>query len=239
MQTSSSRGVTPSSSDVFQGSFECIICLETLEGHNLAHFACEHTFCRECLKNHIMSELDQHHYPIICPSCKVGKRRSGQPISTVDLDMMQNLGLGEAELAVFFELQMSAHSIPIHCRKCEETMFVDRTDYQQTKIIECPLPLCNYSWCKDCSQEVVHGGPRHSCDGSKELEMLIKENGWRLCPGCEIPVQKTAGCNHMTCSAPGCNTHFCYQCGKFIIQSLISGDIRKAYKKHYRKCRLF
>jgi len=31
------------------------------------------------------------------------------------------------------------------------------------------------------------------------------------CPGCKIPVEKTMGCNHMTC--PKCSEHFCYRCG--------------------------
>ncbi|KDR84753.1 hypothetical protein GALMADRAFT_217815 [Galerina marginata CBS 339.88] len=32
-----------------------------------------------------------------------------------------------------------------------------------------------------------------------------------LCPGCESPVEKSEGCNHMTCSK--CRKHFCYRCG--------------------------
>ncbi|GAA5876788.1 hypothetical protein JCM8547_003166 [Rhodosporidiobolus lusitaniae] len=34
------------------------------------------------------------------------------------------------------------------------------------------------------------------------------------CPGCDVPVEKSHGCNHMTCGK--CATHFCYRCGKSI-----------------------
>ncbi|BGP42490.1 hypothetical protein JCM10450v2_006585 [Rhodotorula kratochvilovae] len=34
------------------------------------------------------------------------------------------------------------------------------------------------------------------------------------CPGCSAWVQKSAGCNHMTCTKCAC--HFCYRCGKSI-----------------------
>ncbi|DBA01048.1 TPA: hypothetical protein N0F65_002658 [Lagenidium giganteum] len=34
------------------------------------------------------------------------------------------------------------------------------------------------------------------------------------CPGCQAPVQKNGGCNHMTCSV--CDTDFCWLCGKQI-----------------------
>lgn len=62
-------------------------------------------------------------------------------------------------------------------------------------------------------------GPRHSCDGSSELASLMKEKGWKYCPGntlassyhcqgalnsligCKTPFIKEAGCNHMTVSA--------------------------------------
>ncbi|GAA5865604.1 hypothetical protein JCM3774_002065 [Rhodotorula dairenensis] len=34
------------------------------------------------------------------------------------------------------------------------------------------------------------------------------------CPGCSAWVEKSQGCNHMTCAK--CATHFCYRCGKSI-----------------------
>ncbi|KAH7907252.1 hypothetical protein BJ138DRAFT_1160570 [Hygrophoropsis aurantiaca] len=34
------------------------------------------------------------------------------------------------------------------------------------------------------------------------------------CPGCEVKVEKSVGCNHMTCAK--CKQHFCYRCGEKI-----------------------
>ncbi|KAF9480940.1 hypothetical protein BDN70DRAFT_855991 [Pholiota conissans] len=219
--------------------FECIICFDTLGGRDLSQIACEHTICIDCMKQFILSALDEGQYPIICPSCKIGKQRLDKPISIIDDKIMWSLGLGEAELSKFEKLQMLLHSVEITCPKCKESMFVDRNDYKDTKIIFCPLLLCNFSWCRDCKQEIVHVNTPHSCDGSKELEHLIKENGWKICPGCQTPVQKSEGCNHMACLAPGCNTHFCYLCGESIAQSVISEEIKDAKTKHYVRCQLF
>ena len=38
------------------------------------------------------------------------------------------------------------------------------------------------------------------------------EGETRACTGCGVRVQKSHGCNHMTCSR--CNAHFCYRCGE-------------------------
>jgi E3 ubiquitin-protein ligase RNF14 len=40
------------------------------------------------------------------------------------------------------------------------------------------------------------------------------ENSTRACAGCGVRVEKSHGCNHMTCGR--CGTHFCYRCGKSV-----------------------
>ncbi|KAI6041629.1 hypothetical protein EDC04DRAFT_2667357, partial [Pisolithus marmoratus] len=60
--------------------------------------------------------------------------------------------------------------------------------------------------------------------------------GWKHCPNCKAAVQKMGGCNHMTCAAPGCNSHFCYKCGKQIVKSPIPMTVSSAVTAHYRHC---
>src|SRR6266511_1022955 len=105
-------------------------------------------------------------------------------------------------------------------------MFVDNIELKSTNIIVCPLRGCNHVWCKRCEQTIQVPGPQHSCDGSRELEHLMRARGWRHCPGtsffadswllkvalqlifsligCQTPVQKESGCNHMTVSTKSC-----------------------------------
>ncbi|GAA6007204.1 hypothetical protein JCM10207_001545 [Rhodosporidiobolus poonsookiae] len=47
----------------------------------------------------------------------------------------------------------------------------------------------------------------------RALQEWLDKNSTR-CPGCDVPVQKSQGCNHMTCAK--CASHFCYRCGKSI-----------------------
>ena len=68
-------------------------------------------------------------------------------------------------------------------------MFVDRADHEMAEIIVCPLPDCSHVWCKQCQQSIDFNGPKHSCDGTSELDYLMKQQGWKYCP-CE-PVPAT------------------------------------------------
>ncbi|KAF8967727.1 hypothetical protein BDZ97DRAFT_1656009 [Flammula alnicola] len=236
-----------------QATFQCAICLEELQIDHIAQFAsCKHSFCRDCLRTHVISTLNQRRYPILCPACSAGNAH--EP-SSVDDYMFQVLGLTDSDFEILQELQLAAHSVVLHCRKCKETMFVDRSEYQANSVIVCPLPACSHVWCKNCQQDVIIGGPQHSCDGSSELEHLMKNRGWRHCPGCQTPIQKVSGCNHMQCLSPGCNTqvfflctmgicsdnafrHFCYVCGQMITQSVSRSEISSATSAHFRRCQM-
>jgi hypothetical protein len=44
----------------------------------------------------------------------------------------------------------------------------------------------------------------------KAFEKLKEEKGFKDCPKCKTTMEKTEGCNHMTC--PGCKVHICWVC---------------------------
>jgi hypothetical protein len=56
------------------------------------------------------------------------------------------------------------------------------------KHLRCPQDGCIYVWCKECQQEIIPGGPEHSCDGSSELTNLVQNQGWKYCPSKFIPI---------------------------------------------------
>ncbi|GAA5866266.1 hypothetical protein JCM1840_004060 [Sporobolomyces johnsonii] len=50
----------------------------------------------------------------------------------------------------------------------------------------------------------------------RALQEWLASNSTR-CPGCDVPIEKSFGCNHVTCAK--CQTHLCYRCGKSITPS--------------------
>jgi len=155
----------------------------------------------------------------------------------VSQSLALNLGLTEEQFRIWTEMEMVAFSVLLHCRRyvcrvhsptscsngqfrCQRSMFVARDEHEKVNLIICPLPDCNHTWCKQCQQSIDFGGPKHSCDGTSELDHLMKEQGWKYCPSesasvryyllsdfhfsaCKTPVQKESGCNHMTVSWSG------------------------------------
>ncbi|KAJ6609457.1 hypothetical protein B0H10DRAFT_2438513 [Mycena sp. CBHHK59/15] len=221
-----------------QRVFDCGVCFDKYPEDYVARVAgCAHPFCRECLKSYVVIKLGDKLFPIVCPMCVTDTARA-EPAMITD-DLVQTLGLNDKEYQVLQELQIASMSILLHCRKCKESIFVDRTEYEASPTLVCPLPACDHVWCKACQQTIDVAGPQHSCDGSSELEHLMKRRGWKHCPGCKTPFQKSSGCNHMTCMSPGCNTHFCYVCGAAIVRSALPQEVKAAVSAHYRRCSLF
>ena len=119
------------------------------------------------------------------------------------LDVSQSLalelGLTDEQFNIWTEMEMVAFSILLNCRKyarrfhpltsctdcrnrCQRSMFVARDEHDDVSVIACPLPDCDHIWCKLCQQSIDLNGPAHSCDGTSELDHLVKEQGWKYCP---------------------------------------------------------
>ncbi|KAH7920858.1 hypothetical protein BV22DRAFT_1073245 [Leucogyrophana mollusca] len=221
-----------------QSLFQCGICFEEQpEDFVIRLEACGHPFCRPCARSYIAGKLDEHRFPILCPTCSAEKCQN-DPGAVTGL-LLQQIGITEHQFAVWLEMEMVRFSVLLHCRGCKRSAFVDRQDHDATLTLACPLPNCDYVWCKACQRSITTGGPEHSCDGSSELDHLMKQSGWKYCPSCRTPIQKAMGCNHMTCISPGCNTHFCYRCGEGIVRSALQKDIKSAISAHFQRCRLF
>ncbi|KAL4071879.1 hypothetical protein J3A83DRAFT_4093165 [Scleroderma citrinum] len=222
-----------------QKKFGCGICLEECpEDDSATVESCGHTMCRSCMKRSISAKIIERRFPILCPICAADN--SGCPPAEISDTLVELIGITKEEYKIWKEMQLSEYCILLHCRKCKRAAFVDRHDYNDMPNVACPLPDCNHIWCKFCNRSIKIRGPKHSCDGSSELDHLMKKKGWKYCPNCKTAILKEDGCNHMRCIAPGCNTHFCYLCGGLIIRSSVKDEISREVDKHYsKKCDLF
>ncbi|KAB5589515.1 Zinc metalloprotease [Ceratobasidium theobromae] len=220
-------------------TFHCDICQDTEPEVDVAIVeGCGHRFGRDCLKGFVSSKLSDGRFPIVCPTCVTGE--SGGTIGVVSSSLAESVGMTEEEYTRWTQLELAAYSFAIECTHCGRSYMVSREDYNDpsTKEFTCAMPDCDHVWCKSCST-TIEKGKTHTCDGSAELTRLMEREGWRKCPGCQTPIEKNEGCNHITCTTPACNTHFCYVCGGMVIQSVIRNEINEAIMQHFANCKLF
>jgi len=211
----------------------CRICIDDIPDNEAIPIPyCNHTFCKDCLSTYVTGKLKEGRYPIHCPCCTMEDRTDVH----VTEGVLEELDLSEEILERLVEAQLSTHAISLSCIRCKQTMRVDREGYQTLNIIMCPLPGCNHRWCKSCRKEVGSCDTGHRCRNWR-LDGLAWTKGWRSCPGCGVVVERVSGCNHMICVAPGCFVHFCYRCGKLIIDPSKGGHVGSALTSHYSRCR--
>lgn len=218
--------------------FDCGVCLETLGGDLAVKMHdCEHSYCQDCLRGHVESKLSEGRYPILCPLCTTDKTRTNP--GTVGQQLLEQIGLSEEIVDKFVGLQLAGLSFQLTCPSCENTMFVAREDYLEQDVVICPLPYCGHKFCKACLVPIPDNTNQHVCTANDNgLIRLMQENGWRQCPGCKTAIQKESGCNHMHCTSPGCNVHFCYKCG-LMIGNADGLNVGTALTAHYRTCQQF
>ncbi|GKT59890.1 dihydroxyacid dehydratase [Colletotrichum tofieldiae] len=95
-----------------------------------------------------------------------------------------------------------------------------------------------FGWCQDCgfarryAERVCAAGAPEvsgwSCDGCKEAKGAARMHV-RNCPGCGTPTEKLGGCDHITCTVPGCFAHWCFFCGENVGREDIYGHMSVAH----------
>ena len=53
-----------------QNVFDCGVCMDTLPEESIARIdPCGHSFCRECVRSLIVSQIESRRFPVLCPTC--------------------------------------------------------------------------------------------------------------------------------------------------------------------------
>lgn len=67
-----------------QALFDCAICLDTFPMDYAARVVeCNHLACRNCLRQHLLTTLHDHRFPIFCSICTDGDKKSIHSSSTL------------------------------------------------------------------------------------------------------------------------------------------------------------
>jgi len=115
---------------------------------------------------------------------------------------------------ISFQEYLKDSSETRYCPICE-TPILFRSSWSSS--IECPK--CNRLYCAECNvpwhedqscYEFQNSEPAALNSEEEELNVIWKSKHSKPCPNCRVDIEKSEGCNHMTCTQ--CDFTFCWIC---------------------------
>ncbi|KAI0251905.1 hypothetical protein BJV78DRAFT_1207615 [Lactifluus subvellereus] len=198
IQTVKSRHVAAADDD------HCPVCLEP--PLTPVSLSCGHKWCNACLIAYLNAASDTRSFPISC----LGNQ--GRCTELVSISLARRV-LPPAD---FDALALAAFHVHVQARPGE---------YHYCPTPDCPqaypsgprnstltCPSCLVRICPSCHVEYHEGitcADRED-GGDRLFHEWMRAHGVKKCPGCHAPIERSEGCNHMTCTR--CHTHTCWVC---------------------------
>jgi len=205
------------------GPYTCFICVEEKGSDQrfLPHRCSvvpESLCCKPCYIAWVESQIDAEAAVIKCCHCDV-PLEPGIVARLVDEEHMAKY------CAAALQRTLRRDANFIWCSKCSGGGWVDPRRAPSECGWTCPECSNSFVYCPFCRRE--HG--TISCKRFQQLrqelitgkkatdyrasEDLVQRNS-KMCPSCNMPIQKDGGCNFMDC--PNCRRHFCWSCGRVL-----------------------
>ncbi|KAJ3559158.1 hypothetical protein NM688_g512 [Phlebia brevispora] len=183
---------------------ECPVCFS--EATLPVTLPCGHSWCKSCLVNYFMAAVDTRVFPL---KCLGDEARCTQCITL-------NIAREVLSPNDFSTVARAAFLTYVHARP-KEFYYCPTPDCPQIyrrappdTVLQCPS--CLVRICGNCHVEYHEGSfcPDLDAEDRKLFEDWTKKHDVKQCPGCKAPIERIAGCNHITCTR--CKTHLCWVC---------------------------
>ncbi|XP_037431081.1 uncharacterized protein LOC119297370 [Triticum dicoccoides] len=194
-------------------TFDCGICMDPLPVFDLFHgLPCKHKFCATCMTTYVEGRIRASELPIPCPDagCKGKENAVLHPEKckkAIDYGAFGDWGARLTERALPADRRAYCPN-----RRCG--VILETSGGAEPAMAPCPA--CKHLLCATCGMEWSPDGAagEHDCAKGPDAALvrrLAQERQWKQCPSCRMIVERSYGCNRMTCR---CGFVFCYQCGR-------------------------
>jgi IBR domain, a half RING-finger domain len=204
-----SRLLVPNSTanDKTGGNISCAVCW--VEPDEPWSPSCGHIYCLSCLERQCSQTSDSIQFPIQCLGDQ-GHCNHVFEIEELERALPTN---------VFDKLLESSFDKYVR-QNPDKLKFCPTPDCSQiyrvfTESGEFSCPTCHQFTCTSCGTSSHEGltcseHKEWSAAGIIDFQKWMDENAFKPCPQCDTLIEKSDGCNHMTCR--GCSTSFCWIC---------------------------
>nr|CAB3457139.1 unnamed protein product [Digitaria exilis] len=185
--------------------FDCGICLETLPIFDLFHgMSCTHKFCVVCMEKYIKGRTRAGEVPIPCPDPSCMEEGNDTILNPEDCKKSIDFDVFCAWTNLLTE-----NAIPpnqrVYCpnRECGIMLEMVESTCTNKTPSKVPCPVCNHLMCASCRMDwSSDGSGQHDCTEGPDAELmkqLAAQHQWKKCPRCRYYVERTTGCDVMTC----------------------------------------
>ncbi|KAL6922251.1 hypothetical protein FSST1_006277 [Fusarium sambucinum] len=206
---------------------DCPICL--CEADEPIKTSCNHTYCGLCFVN--MCQSASSDLANFCITCQGDSGQCGKVFELVEIRNLLLSEMFEGILEASFLSFVKRHPDQLRCCPTPDCSQVYRVASKQKKqLATFTCDKCLTFICTAC--HASHPGVTcaqyqgDSTGGLQALNKVKQELGIQDCPRCETSMEKTDGCNHMTCQ--GCKCHICWVC-------LATFDVGATCYEHMRR----
>jgi ariadne-1 len=198
----------------------CEICWENLSERNIFRLGlCGDVYCRECIRNQIISNVNNQpcaDIPLKCIKCKE---------LILNRDIFELFKHSEMNF-IFYQLTKYFMSTPegedySWCENPDCQFIYKKSSYENHNSTIRDCPNCDKSFCLLCCSELTGNLHNENCKIMILKRLNAENRNWVIkntknCPKCNQIYEKSEGCNHMTCTRCRPAVHFCYICGEVL-----------------------
>lgn len=197
---------------------DCPICMCPVELNQINRLEyCGHAYCKECLKSLILNAVNDKKFPIQCAAEGCGKELV---INDINFQIKQGTFTTSRLAAAAMDCLVAKQRDSYHyclTPNCEMVYKISSS----SQLFKCPLCSCRI--CTACHIQYHDGMTCAMYKSAKKQGDSVKK--WiqdkpdkrKLCPKCDVGIEKYEGCNHVNCLA--CGAHVCWICLKFFSSS--------------------
>lgn len=195
---------------------DCSVCWT--EAEDPIRTSCNHVYCMGCFAD-LSQAAGSSTAKEFCISCVGGEGLCNKILTLAEIQTHLSSASFEDLLESSFASYVRRHQETLRYCPTPDCGQIYRSTTTATtsvgKTFTCPN--CLIPTCMSC--HAPH--PGMTCADHKDaasggynaLERIKKKLGIKDCPKCKTAMEKTEGCNHMTCR--GCGTHICWVCMEY------------------------